>query len=141
PRKSLRASASTRNLRRRFTTPSNRARLSSLPTNRSCGAAAMPRFSKAEWVTVGESLRSAASGGFPDRDFHSFAGKHRIRKPFLAQFFDALKKLVVVVRVMMREGQALHAGHLRKLHGLIEAAVSPSTPLLQFLSRVLRVVD
>ena len=41
----------------------------------------------------------------------------------------------------MREGQALHAGHFRKLHGLIEAAVSPSAPFLQFLGRVLRVMD
>ncbi len=42
---------------------------------------------------------------------------------------------------MMREGQALHAGHFRNLHGLIEAAVSPSAPFLQFLGRVLRVMD
>ena len=41
----------------------------------------------------------------------------------------------------MREGQALHAGHFRKLHGLIEAAVSPSAPFLQFLGRVLRIMD
>jgi len=41
----------------------------------------------------------------------------------------------------MREGQALHAGHLRDLHGLIEATVSPTAPFLQFLSRVLRVMD
>ena len=41
----------------------------------------------------------------------------------------------------MRHGQALHAGHLRKLHGLIEAAVSQSAPFLQFLGGVLRVVD
>ena len=44
-------------------------------------------------------------------------------------------------RVVMREGQTLRAGHFRKLHGLIEAAVSPSAPFLQFLGRVLRVVD
>src|SRR5947207_8111411 len=42
---------------------------------------------------------------------------------------------------MMREGQALHAGHLRNLPGLIEAAVSPSAPFLQFLGRVLRVMN
>jgi hypothetical protein len=59
----------------------------------------------------------------------------------LTQFFDALKKLVVVVRVVMREGQALHAGHFRKLHGLIEAAVSPPAPFLQFLGSVLRVMN
>jgi len=59
----------------------------------------------------------------------------------LTQFFYALRKLVVVVRVVMREGQALCAGHLRKLHGLIEAAVSSSAPFPQFLGRVLRVVD
>ncbi len=41
----------------------------------------------------------------------------------------------------MREGQALHACHFRKLHGLIETAVSPSAAFLQFLSRVLRVMD
>ena len=76
-----------------------------------------------------------------DRDFHSFAGKHRVGEPFPTQFFDALKKLVVVFGVVMREGQALHAGHFRKLHGLIEAAVSPSAPFLQFLGRVLRVMD
>src|SRR5438552_2501084 len=100
----------------------------------------MPRFSKAEWLLLGQSLRAAASGCFPDRDFHSFAGKHCIGEPFLTQFFDALKKLVVVVRVVMGEGQALRAGHFRKLHGLIEAAMSPSAPLLQFLGRVLRVM-
>ena len=42
---------------------------------------------------------------------------------------------------MVCEGQALHAGHLRNLHRLIEAAVSPSAPFLQFLGRVLRVMD
>src|SRR6476620_12598159 len=41
----------------------------------------------------------------------------------------------------MREGQALHIGHFRKLHGLIEAAVSPSAPFEQFLGSVLRVMD
>jgi hypothetical protein len=41
----------------------------------------------------------------------------------------------------MRQSQALHTGHLRNLHGLIEAAVSPSAPFLQFLGRVLRVMD
>ena len=41
----------------------------------------------------------------------------------------------------MRQGQALYPGHFRKLHGLIEAAVSPSAPFLQFLCRVLRVMD
>src|SRR5439155_24586044 len=41
----------------------------------------------------------------------------------------------------MREGQALHAGHFGELHGLIEAAVSPSAPFLQFLRRILRIVD
>ena len=76
-----------------------------------------------------------------NRDFHSFAGKHRVGKPFPTQFFDALKKLVVVVGVVMREGQAFHASHFRKLHGLIETAVSPSAPFLQFLGRVLRVMD
>ena len=55
--------------------------------------------------------------------------------------FRCAKKLVVVVGVVMREGQALHAGHFRNLHGLIEAAVAPSAPFLQFLSRVLRVMD
>ena len=43
--------------------------------------------------------------------------------------------------VVMREGQGLYAGHFRKLHGLIEAAVSPSASFLQLLRRVLRVVD
>ena len=41
----------------------------------------------------------------------------------------------------MGERQALHAGHFRKLHGLIEAAMSPSAPFLQFLGRVLRVMN
>src|SRR6266481_1691249 len=41
----------------------------------------------------------------------------------------------------MREGQALHASHFCKLHGLIEAAVSPAAFFLQFLGRVLRVMD
>lgn len=41
----------------------------------------------------------------------------------------------------MGEGQALYARHFRKLHGLIEAAMSPSAPFLQFLGRVLRVMD
>ena len=41
----------------------------------------------------------------------------------------------------MREGQALYAGHFRNLHGLIEAAVSPAASFLQFLGRVLRVMN
>jgi hypothetical protein len=41
----------------------------------------------------------------------------------------------------MRESQALHTGHFRNLHGLIEAAVSPPAPFLQFLGRILRVMD
>ena len=59
----------------------------------------------------------------------------------MTQFFDALKKLVVMVGIVMGEGQALHARHFRKLHGLVEAAVSPSAPFLQFFGRVLRVMD
>src|SRR6266481_6104408 len=86
-------------------------------------------------------MATAASACLLDRDFHSFAGKDRVGEPFWTQFFDALKKLVVVVGIMVREGQALHAGHFRNLHGLIEAAVPPSAPFLQFLSRVLRVMD
>ena len=86
-------------------------------------------------------MATATSAFLLDRDFHSFAGQHRIGEPFLAQFFDALEKLVVVVGVVMRKSQALHAGHFRNLHGLIEATVSPSAPFLQFLSRVLRVMD
>ena len=43
-----------------------------------------------------------ASGCVLDRDFHSFSGKHCVGEPFLTQFFDALKKLVVVFWVMMR---------------------------------------
>jgi hypothetical protein len=41
----------------------------------------------------------------------------------------------------MGKGQALHAGHFPKLHGLIEAAMPPSAPFLQFLGGVLRVMD
>jgi len=101
----------------------------------------MPRFSRASgyyWADAPVLQPQIAS---PDRDYHSFARQHRVGEPFLTQFFDALEKLVVVVRVVMREGQALHVGHFRKLHGLIEAAVSPSAPFLQFLGRVLRVMD
>ena len=76
-------------------------------------------------------MATAASGCLLDRDFHSFAGQHRVGEPFSTQFFDALKKVVVVVGVVMREGQARHTGHFRKLHGLIEAAVSPAAPFLQ----------
>jgi hypothetical protein len=69
------------------------------------------------------------------------AGKHSVVEPFSTQFFDALKELIIVFGVVMGEGQALHAGHLRKLHGLIEAAVSPSAPVLQFLSGELCIMD
>ena len=65
-----------------------------------------------------------------DRDFHSFACQDRVGEPFLTQFFYALKELVVVFGVVMRQRQALYAGHFRKLHGLIETAVSPSAPFL-----------
>lgn len=41
----------------------------------------------------------------------------------------------------MGKGQAFYASHFRKFYGLIEAAMSPSAPFLQFLSRVLRVMD
>ena len=40
------------------------------------------------------------------------------------------KELIIVVGVVMGEGQALHPGHFRNLHGLIEAAVSPAAPFL-----------
>ena len=85
--------------------------------------------------------RVSASGFLPDRELHSFASQDRVGEPFLTQFFDAQKKLVVVFGVVMCEGQALHSGHFRKLHGLIEAAVSPAASFLQFLGRVLRVMD
>ena len=39
-----------------------------------------------------------------DRDFHSFAGKHRVGEPFLTQLFDAQEKVVVVLGVVMCEG-------------------------------------
>ena len=41
----------------------------------------------------------------------------------------------------MGEGKTLTAGHFPKLHGLIKATMSPSTPFLQFLGRVLRVMN
>src|SRR5213080_4870933 len=41
----------------------------------------------------------------------------------------------------MRESQALYPSHFRNLHRLIETAVSPSAPFLQFLGRVLSVMD
>jgi hypothetical protein len=73
----------------------------------------MPQFSRAEGLLAeGSGLQPHV--GLSDRDFHSFAGKHRIGEPFSTQFFDALKKLVVVIGVVMREGQASHAGHFRK---------------------------
>src|SRR4030095_16798766 len=56
-------SASTPSLRPRFTTRSQRGRQSSLPINRSCGAEAKTRFSRAEWLLPGVGLRVAASGG------------------------------------------------------------------------------
>ena len=74
-------------------------------------------------ILGGDFCTAAAAGNLntsdclPDRDFHSFAGKHRIGEPFLTQFFDALKKLVVVVRVVTREGQALRPGHLLTTDG------------------------
>jgi hypothetical protein len=37
--------------------------------------------------------------------------RDKAEQPFFTQFFDALKKLVVVVGVVMRKGQGLHAGH------------------------------
>ena len=66
----------------------------------------------------------------PDREFHSFAGQDRVGEPFLTQLFDAEKKLVVVVGVVMRQGQALYPGHFSNLHRLIKAAVSPTAPFL-----------
>ena len=48
-----------------------------------------------------------------------------IRKIEPSQFFDVLEKLVVVVRVVMREGQLLRAGHFRNLHGLIRSCCVP----------------
>src|SRR3954453_23934296 len=78
-----------------------------------------------------------ASDSLPDRDFHSFAGNYGVGEPFSTQFFDAVEKIVIVLGIMMREGQALHASYFRKLHGLVEAAVSPSAVFLQFLGGVL----
>ncbi len=51
------------------------------------------------WAEVSSLL---GSGCVLNRDFHSFAGQHRIWKPFLTQFFDALKKLIVVFGIVMR---------------------------------------
>jgi hypothetical protein len=42
-------------------------------------------------------------------------GQHRVGELLPTQFFDALEKLVVVVGIVMREGQLLHAGHFRNL--------------------------
>lgn len=97
----------------------------------------LPGLILVEW-----SLESfAASDCLPDRDFHPFAGQHRVGESFLTQLFDAEKKIVVVFGIVMGESQAFHAGHFRDLHGLIEAAVSPTAPFLQLLGRVLRVMD
>src|SRR5438874_4435463 len=64
-----------------FTTPSNRARLLSLPINRSCAAAAMPRFSRASGCYWADVSGLQPFRLHPDRDFHSFAGKHRVGEP------------------------------------------------------------
>lgn len=76
----------------------------------------------------GEELVGA--GYLPDREFHSFAGQDRIGEPFLTQLFNAQEKFVVVLGVVMREGQALYPSHFSNLHRLIEAAVSPTAPFL-----------
>ena len=81
---------------------------------------------------VGEcqAWRVCTLGCLFDRDFHSFAGQHRVGEPFLAQLFNPAKELVVVVGVVMGEGEAFYAGHFSNLHGLIKAAVSPTASLL-----------
>ena len=64
PTRSRRACASTPSLRPRFTTRSHRGRQSSLPINRSCGAAAKPRFSRASgcyWAEVSSLQLQVAS--------------------------------------------------------------------------------
>jgi hypothetical protein len=55
--------------------------------------------------------------------------------PLLAQ-----QKSVVVVRVVVKERQPLHASPLRHLHRLLPTAVSPALFPGQFLGRVLGVV-
>ena len=82
------------------------------------------------------SLKLRPRSGFP-----FLLGPAPHRGTFRNIIFDAVKKLVVVVAVAMREGELLHTGNFRKLHGLIEAAMSPPAPFLQFLGRVLLVMN
>ena len=99
------------------------------------------RARSAEKCVLDEGAEFVALDLLPDREFHPFAGQHRVGEPFLTQLFDAQKKLVVVLGIVMREGQALYASHFSNLHGLIKAAVAPTAPFLKFLGRVLRVMD
>jgi hypothetical protein len=51
-------------------------------------------------------------------------------KALLAQFLNPLEEIVVVLWVMVGEGEALYASHFGNLHGLIEATMSPAAPVL-----------
>ncbi len=79
----------------------------------------------------GEAMMTALKDALGRRDYSSFSRiTNRIVKAIITGSYRR-----------SANAHALCAGHFRKLHGLIEAAVSASTPFLQFLGRVLRVVD
>ena len=59
----------------------------------------------------------------------------------LAGFFHAAQHLVVMSRVVVRQGEQLDARPLGHLAGLLPTAVAPAAMLLEFLRRVLGVVD
>src|SRR4030095_11931676 len=67
---------------------------------------------------------------------HPIPRQYTRRASLLAQLFHPPEKDIVVVRVMVGNRQALHAGHLRHLERLIITAVSPALFYFEFLRGV-----
>lgn len=80
-------------------------------------------------------------GSLLERDLHALTGEEGIRKPLPAFLLLAQEKSIVVVRVVVKECQPLHACPLCHLNRLLPTAVSPTLFLGQFLGCVLGVVD
>src|SRR5262249_44021698 len=113
------------------------------PRRRWAPARRGPRMSR-QWRTGPCAARRA--GRLPDRaplqlDLHFFPGEDDMGKVLLALVFHSQQELVIVVRVVVGEGQLLHPRLLGHLDRLRPATVAPALLVLQFLRGVLGLVN
>src|SRR5205807_2065219 len=100
-----------------------------------------PAQVSSRWKTNGTTSIGWWNGAQLKLDFHPFSGKDDIGEMLLALLFDPQQELVIMVRVVVGEGQPLDPRPLGHLDRLLPAAVAPAFLVSQLFRRILGIVN